>query len=599
MSQVGVAACPKCGARYGVQAQVAGQTVPCPACGTAFVVMPVARAPDDFLPPSVDLAAGGPIVPASRVLEPVVYPHRDIPWVMIAAGTALCLVLGLILFGGWQAYRAIDAAIANSSSEQGELASSAASDLGAGAVADTADQVASDAAAAVAGAGKVIDRVASAVTDSIEVPKILPDSHDRCADERERLQADYVKIREEFAGGKQIDTAKKLLDLQLRTEDLAIRWYLLPPMTEAERDRLKPRLFEQIQRGFGGNPIGEPDAAFDSEPSARMVAISLNNSVRSVTLAIAMSVSPPKAEGLFEQKCAELADGSREMCKQLYSVHSPADIDRIAPRVQEEIARIKTTSKELGQLDGAAINLSDQASMQRISNLMAKIGMVTIVVNHVSLRFGLAHANPSASEESRRAAEGGVVEFGKRLGLLMNEYQTAHFELAAAAMRGQLPGGSPNVATSAGPSGGPSFAVPGFGGPGFGMPPGFGPSGFGPPAGFGESGPFGPHPRPSDFSDANIDADFEAKRQAFAQANGADRIVTIRASGGTEGQFRALEATVMRLIRPTSHSMNMVGSRFQMSVVYAGDVERVAAAIRTGKVVSTDVSGRLIVVEIK
>jgi len=599
MTQVGVAACPKCGTRYGVHAHVAGQTLPCPACGTAFVVQPVARAPDDFLPPSVDLAAGGPIAPATRVLEPVVYPHRDIPWALIAIGTGLCLVLGLIFFGGWQAYQTIAAVVANSSSEQSEPATTAASAAATGAAADVADRVAADATAAMQGAGKVIDRVASAVTDSIEVPKILPDSHDRCADERERLQAEYLRIRDEFAARQKGDTAKKLLDLQLRTEDLAIRWYLLPPMTDGERERLKPRLFEQMQRGFSGNPIGEPDSAFDGDPSARTIAVGLNNSERSLTLAIAMSASPPKAQGTFEQRCAELADGSREVCKQLYSVHSIDDVDRIAPRVQEEIARFKAAGSELGQLDSAAINLSDQASMQRIANLMAKISMVTIVVNHVSLRFGLAHANPSASEESRRAAEGEVVEFGKRLGLLMNEYQTAHFELAAAAMRGQLPGSSPSVATSAGPSGGPSFVVPGFGGPGFGMPPGFGPSGFGPPAGFGEPGAFGPHPSPGDFSDANIDADFEAKRQAFAQKNGADRIVTVRASGGTMAQFRALEATLLRLIRPSSHSMSGVGTRFQMSVVYAGDIERVAAAIRTGEVVSTDVSGRLIVVEIK
>jgi hypothetical protein len=473
-----------------------------------------------------------------------------------------------------------------------------------------ADQVAADAAAAVSGAGKVIDRVTNAVTDSIEVPNILPDSHDRCADERERLQADYMRIRDEFAGGKSSDTAKKLMDLQMRTEDLAIRWYLLPPMTEAERDRLKPRLFEQMQRGFGGNPLDKPDAAFDSEPSVSILAVNLNNAVRSVTLAIALSVSPPQGETPFEKKCAELADGSRELCRQFYSVHSPDDIERIAPRVQEEIARIKAMNDELGQSSGSAVNLSDEASMQRLSNLMAKIGMVTIVVNHVSVRYGRAQVDPSASEETRRAAEGKVVEFGKRLGLLVNEYQTAYFALAAGTLRGQSPAGSPAVATSAGPSGGPSFAVPGFGGPGFGIPPGFGPpagfgpagfgpSGFGPPAGFGEAGGFGPHPGPGDFSDANIDADFEAKRQAFAQRNGADRIVTVRAKGGSGAQFRTLESTLRRLIRPTSHSMNSVGGRFQMSLTYAGDIESVAAAIRTGEVTSTDVNQRLIEVEFK
>jgi hypothetical protein len=53
-----------------------------------------------------------------------------------------------------------------------------------------------------------------------------------------------------------------------------------------------------------------------------------------------------------------------------------------------------------------------------------------------------------------------------------------------------------------------------------------------------------------------MDADFEAKRQAFIQRHGADQTLTVRASGGTEGQFRALEATIMRLVRPRGHSMS-------------------------------------------
>jgi hypothetical protein len=405
------------------------------------------------------------------------------------------------------------------------------------------------------------------------------------------LQADYVQIRNEFTSGQSGGTTKKLLDLQLRTEDLAIRWYLLPPMTDGERERLKPRLFEQMQRGFSGNPLGEPDSAFESDLSVRTIAVGLNNSERGLTLAIAMSASPPKAQGPFEQKYAELAAGSRDVCKQLYTVRSIDDVERVSPLVQEEIARIKAAGAA-GQL--GASNPADQAAMQRISNLMVQISMVTFVSNHVSLRFELAHASPSASEESRLDADNEVKEFGKHFGTLMNEYQTAQAEFVAAVMRGRLPEGSPSVAIAAGPSGSPSVPLPGFGGPaGFGLP-----AGFGPPPGFGEQAGFG-GPGAGPTTDASIDADFEAKRQAFAQKNGADRILTVRASGGTMADFRALEATVMRLIRPSSHSMNGVGTRFQISVVYAGDVERIAAAIRTGEVVSTDISGRLIVVEIK
>ena len=96
-----------------------------------------------------------------------------------------------------------------------------------------------------------------------------------------------------------------------------------------------------------------------------------------------------------------------------------------------------------------------------------------------------------------------------------------------------------------------------------------------------------------------MDAEFEAKRQAFIQRHGADQTLTVRASGGTEGQFKALEVTVMRLVRPKGHSMNRVGDRYQLSVLYAGDVERIARAITAGEVTDTDVNGRLITVKFK
>src|SRR4029453_18461855 len=105
------------------------QTLPCPACGTKFVVQPVARAPDDFLPPTVDLAAGGPIVPVTRVLDPAVYPRREIPWVAISVITGLCVVVLTIVFGSWKAYQAITAAIEETSVERGDLVRAVPTDL--------------------------------------------------------------------------------------------------------------------------------------------------------------------------------------------------------------------------------------------------------------------------------------------------------------------------------------------------------------------------------------------------------------------------------------------------------------------------------------
>ena len=205
------------------------------------------------------------------MLDPVVYPHRDIPWTLIAIGTGLCLVLGLILFGGWQAYKAIDA-VASASFEPIESAT-AATGAATGAATDVADQVAADATAAVQGAGKAIDRLASAVSNSIEVPKIevpkiLGDSHERLADERDQLQAEYARIRNEYTSGNLSEIEKKFLDLDLKIGDLAIRWYLLPPLSTSERDRLEPRLKVQAGMGLSGNPVGERDSAFAREPAA-------------------------------------------------------------------------------------------------------------------------------------------------------------------------------------------------------------------------------------------------------------------------------------------------------------------------------------------
>jgi hypothetical protein len=577
-----------------VQESAAGRTLPCPACGAPFVVQPLPRAADDFLPPTIDLAAGGPIAPATRVLEPVVYPRREIPWTLFAIGTGLCLVLGLILLGGWQAYKVVSALVEQSSSESGALATG---DLGAGAVADVADQASADAAAAVAGAGKVIDRLAGAVSSSIELPKILTDTHERLADERARLKADYQKIREAFAAGQKADAARNLADLKLRTEDLAIRWFLLAPMTDAQRERLLPRLKDELQTGFGGNPIGEPDRAFDSDPEAGALAQKINEAERMLVIAASMAAVPSTPQGLVEEKLAEAAAAGRELCRQLYSVRSVADMDRVLPALQAQIAKMKDAAGAAGQSGGAGVDVTDAATLQRLAGLMIQISMAKYVGDHVNARLG------------KLASEGDASAVAGRLAGLMTEYETAQTASLTAAMGGQAPAGAAVVASVA-PQGAPGFSVPDFGAPGvgrarFGLPPGFGPgfgpAGFGPPGGFGgpPAGFGGPGGVGGPPSTGNIDADFEDRRQAFAQANGADQILTVRASGGTEAQFKALEATIMRLVRPRGHSMNRVGERFQLCVLFAGEVERVAGSITVGKVTGTDAVARMITVEFK
>ena len=606
MSQVGVAACPKCGARYGVEDSAAGQTLPCPACGTKFVVQPVARAADDFLPPTVDLASGGPVIPATRVLEPVVYPYREIPWTPIAIGTGLCLVLGLILFGGWQAYKAIDAAVASTATDQEDQSPTVAGDKAIRAASDVADQVAADASAAVQGAGSMIDRLAGAVTDSIDVPKTLPDSHDRLADEYAQLRSDYLRVRDEFSAGNTGDTADKLTDLQLRTEDLAIRWFLLAPMTSEQRDRLQPPLKVQFERGRDGTAIGEPDKTFASDRAASVIAARLENSEKMLLLALSAAMMPPKPLSPLEEKYAEAAAASKEICRQLYSVRSAADLERVSPAVQSESARLRVAAEAAAQM-GGGFDLTNLEASYRMASFMAQVGMAQHVSEHVRTRFGLGvveAAQAASTAEARRAEEEKGSEFGSSIASLLADYSLAATQIMMNATRPKTPDGTPVAVTSVTTGGGPTINVPGFGmPPGFG-PPGFGPRGFGPPPGFGPAGGFGPSSGfgggPAGAAAAeNVQADFEAKRQTFVDRNGAEQTLTVRASGGTEGQFTALQATVMRLVRPRSHSMFRTGPQFQLLVAYDGDVEVIAGAITSGKVTSTDVTGRLIVVDFK
>jgi DNA-directed RNA polymerase subunit RPC12/RpoP len=605
MSQVGVAACPKCGARYGVQESAAGQTLPCPACGTKFIVQPVARAADDFLPPSVDLAAGGPIVPASRVLEPIVYPHRDIPWVAISIAAGLCVVLFAIVFGSWKAYQVVAAAIGGTSVEQGNLVRAVPADLGTGAATDAVAGAAADAAHAVTTASQMIDKVATAVANPLLPPKRWPDTHTLCADESDRLIAELAELRADLPPE---EAVRKLTDLRIRMEGLSIHWYLLPTITPAEHKLLRERYADSAKRFLDVERSDPTKQVQINDPQVLEAAGLLLPTISAYSAITESILQPIPTQNAWEEKHLEAAQIAREVCRSMHAVNGAADVNQVAAQVETQIARLKSARDELAGLTPPSASLFEHGMIRDRYGYGGLSRIVGMVCDHAVDRFAIAQTGqPLRGPTGQAAAQSAVVQDLRRQLLEIRQTwssaQTAFDDVsrqtsaAAFARAGQsqpLGGSSAPGNSRLPPDGGPVVAIPpGFGPPpGFGLPPGFGPTpGFGgPSAGFGGQGP------PTAES---IDAEFEAKRQAFAQANGADRIVTVRASGGSPTQFRALELTLMRLIRPTSHSMQSVGTRFQMSVAFAGDVDRVANAITTGKVVSTDVTSRMIVVEFK
>lgn len=605
MSQVGVAACPKCGARYGVQESVAGRTLPCPACGTKFVVQPVARAADDFLPPTVDLAAGGPIVPVTRVLDPAVYPRREIPWVAISIGTGLCLVLLTIVFGSWKAYQVITAAIGETSVEQGELVRALPTDLGTGAATDAVAGAAADAAHAVTTASQVIDKVASAVANPLLPPKRWPDTHTGCADESDRLLTELAESRADLPPE---EAVRKLTDLRMRMESLSIHWYLLPSITPAEQKALRERYADSSKRFLESGRSDSTKQVQITDPQVLEAAGLLLPTMAAYAEITESILQPIPTQNAWEEKHLEAEHIAREVCRSVHAVSGATDVKQATTQVETQVARLKTARDELAGLTPPNASLFEHGMIRDRYGFGGLSRIVNIVCDHAVDRFAIAQTGqPLRGPTSQVAAQSAAVEDLRRQLLEIRKSwssaqtafddvsrQTSAATFARAGQSQPLGGTSAPGKSRLPPEGGPVVAIP----PGFGPPPGFGlPPGFGPTSGFGGPSPgFGGQGPPTAES---IDAEFEAKRQAFAQANGADRIVTVRASGGSPTQFRGLELTLMRLIRPTSHSMQSIGTRFQMSVVFSGDVERVANAITTGKVVSTDVTSRLIVVEFK
>jgi hypothetical protein len=472
------------------------------------------------------------------------------PWGGIAIVAAICACLVIVVIGGRYAYHAISDVW------------SARRPVGAAAPESSGNS-------ALPNPLEIVDRIASAVP-----VRVFADTHASCAAERERILSDARQLRDDLhAGIASQEATRRLIDLRMRIEDLAIRWYLLAPPTEEERKTIAQRLADQAVQA---RDLAEADRSrpnVEADPGVAFAASGLLFAEMNLVSVLQAVYEAPLPVGPLEEKYAEVARSGREVCRLLYGVDSPAELERVTPLIQQEIDRIKAAKDQVAGIDASAFNGSDAGALVRIAHWGRQMMLAWFVTDHVVDRYALQQTG-QVLRGGDAAQAPGVGQFQLQIRQLGAEFNTAQAAFQSAAMRGRMP-----LMASGGP---PSFQ----------WPPGFGPPGFGP------EGPFARPPTLQEI-DAKAEAEFEVKRQEFERLKGLQNMVVIRAQAARHTQLKALETEVKQLVRPQSFGFASFDTRLQMLLEFSGDVESLANSIQTGKVIRVDSAQRTITVVIE
>jgi hypothetical protein len=362
MSHVGVAVCPHCQARYGVSPDGVGQTLPCPGCNKTFVVRleasapAVARPTPQATPPQPrvadDLFAAMPVPATTRVLGPAIVPKRrwlpeDVPWAGIAIFIGICVAVIGLAIGGYYASTAIGDAIASARPAAGKGSAT----TNATPASATSATPAAAVAAPLQALKSAADSAANAARNVAQLPaSVLPDTHASCLAERDKLTAE---LRQVAAGlqdpARQKQVTQQCAEIIIKLQDLAIRWHLLPPMTEGERNEFNQRAladFERIRRGERPEPL-----KFDFQNDAAL-AVLLELQPVQVVLADALTFAhkpPAPPANVADESYVQVSDACRQMCRELYAVRTLADCERIKPALAAQAALVVAAGDKLKQ----------------------------------------------------------------------------------------------------------------------------------------------------------------------------------------------------------------------------------------------------------
>ena len=411
MSHVGIAVCPDCGARYGAEAHLVGKSIACPACGTPFVVQPVAAAAPLATSSGMPLAddpLGVPLSPATtRVLGPAIAPQRrrlpeDMPWGLLAAGAGLCIVVSAIVIGGWFAAAALG----------------------------TAASEAPDASPAEPSITESLAGVAQRLAAQIPASG-LADSHLSCLAEWDRIRAEGRRLRELVAQGNTSDeTMRQCGDLIREARDLVIRWHALPPMTEAERQVFRAREDEYDRDSRAGREpeerkrgLNEVGLGFVSE---------WNRIVFRVMDIVGLAHDPVKPANELEESYDQVCQACGDLGRQIYRVKGLADCERVAPAAEQFLASVREANDRVARISDLRPSAIKESRHKYFVRLLHDEKMLEITVEHVTSRAAAEAKGSGLSTDIAPAAPDEVSKLAARLKETLSRHTSAVVAFRAA-----------------------------------------------------------------------------------------------------------------------------------------------------------------------
>jgi hypothetical protein len=399
-----------------------GKALPCPACGVKFLVTPLPVAA--YVPPPPDpILDAAPPPPPTRTLDPKVYPRMqwlpdDVPWGVIAT-IAGVVVLGIGLYIG--ARYAFDAV------QQAMPARQKGSD-GAGATANGQPTMpvtppAGSAQAVVDAADKFVETISSGV----KTPKLFGDTHASCLDERDKLAADVEQLgRQLQQNAGTSDLTVRAAELVLKIDDLAIRWHALPPMTSAERqafiDRYADRARE-IMEGRQREPI-RIDATDDTAMSIWFELMLPESRLSSV---IRYASSPPEPPAnVLEESYESIGRTCRELCRELSTVKTASDCQRLGPLVEQQVAEVNAAVASFNaatNLTATAIKTSELKCGPRLAH---EEDMLELVVKHTIAQAAFRESGRSRVDVGQLDLAPEIKQQLREMADRLNEFQASH-----------------------------------------------------------------------------------------------------------------------------------------------------------------------------
>lgn len=261
--------------------------------------------------------------------------------------------------------------------------------------------------------------------------KVSGDTHLTCLAERDRIKEELTALRELVRQGNANDEAlRKCAALVLKIDDLSIRWHLLPPMTEAERQVFNERFLTEAREDLAGNkrpaePIKIDLASEAGETPLAVMFEMIEPLMRLSDVMRDVTAKPIAPSSPLDETYVQVCRSCRAVCRHLYRIQDAGDCDTIQSNIDGEIA---AASGAIARLKGAtrpnaaAVKASEEKFGERLRHEEL---MVEAVVKHVIARAAVKAAG-GFDQAAAAALPPEVKEQFKQLIARVKEMQASH-----------------------------------------------------------------------------------------------------------------------------------------------------------------------------